>query len=315
MNRLNRAKESHLNKEYFKTDAYRVEYLKYLNNFIKDDLGENGDITSNIIFPDNYEARALILAKENFIIAGIDELLVFLGESIVEWRVRPDTVANPFLDGDFVNEGRIILSLNGPIKNLLMLERTILNFLQRMSGIATVANRAASKVSGLVLVCPTRKTFWGSLDKKACMMGGAGTHRINLSDAVLVKDNHIKLIDGIQLENLLKSRLPDVSFFEIEVNNSKEVLKYGEFLVELMKEYPNIKGVLMFDNMSPIRIKKCLGELKREGFYNDLLIEASGGITMKNIVNYAKSGVDIVSMGELTHSARAVDISMKIEKS
>jgi nicotinate-nucleotide pyrophosphorylase (carboxylating) len=208
----------------------------------------------------------------------------------------------------------VIAVLEGDAKEMLRMERTILNFLQHMCGVATAAQAYVRKcVRFPVLVCPTRKTPWGLLDKRACVVGGAGTHRLNLSDAVLVKDTHLDLLehDYRMLADKLAAAQNLGRFVEIEVESMAEGRKASRILAALQKER-SIPCLIMLDNMKPDDIRKFVKELRSSKSWRNILIEASGGISLKNIKEYARTGVDVVSVGAMTHSAQALDISFKI---
>ncbi len=309
MDRINRAKKSHINSEYFKSKIYESEYSDFLSLFLKYDLGNQGDITSDFVFDKDFSAEAIIIGRENFVLAGKEEFFSFLRASFDIWNVESATNIEEFNDGDNILSGDILFKLIGPIKSLLKLERSMLNFLQRMSGIASICNKASAKCGESVLICPTRKTFWGSLDKKACMLGGAGTHRINLNDAVLIKNNHLGSMQDNEFELANKPLPTNLSFFEVEVNTMQEAVYYALKMNEMNSD---IEKIIMLDNMWPEQILSTIENLKDKNLYDGILIEASGGISLENLDQYLNTGVDIISMGELTHSARAVDISMKI---
>ena len=190
-----------------------------------------------------------------------------------------------------IEKGDAIIKLVGGIKTILKLERTILNILQRMSGIATQTAHLV-KLCPHVLICPTRKTQWGLLDKKAVTVGGGGTHRLGLYDWILIKDNHLK-ISNFEFRILNK-------FWEIEVKNEKELKK----AIALKPD------VIMFDNFKPNQIKKLIKILHEK--HPQIIFEASGGINEETIKNYSQTGVDVISLGALTHSTKALDISLDI---
>ena len=184
------------------------------------------------------------------------------------------------------------MQIKGKIKDILKLERTILNILQRMSGIATTTNNIINKnKKSQALIVPTRKTQWGLLDKRAVSLGGGGTHRLGLYDWILIKDNHIKISNfKFQISN----------FFEIEVKNEKE----------LKLALTTKPDAIMLDNFSAKKIKQILKKYQKK--LQKTIIEASGGINEKNISKYYNSNVDIISLGSLTHSVKSLDISLKI---
>lgn len=269
------------NRKYFRQ-------VKWLVNFMLDeDLDKIGDITSDTLIKNNKKITAIIKAKETGIIAGIEEIKWLA----IGYRIQ---VTGYKKDGGRVKKGDKIIKLTGNIKTILKLERTILNILQRMSGIATETARL-SKLCPNILICPTRKTQWGLLDKKAVTVGGGGTHRLGLYDWILVKDNHIKCTNYE-----MNTKLRTTKFWEIEVKNKKELKK-----ALILK--PN---AIMLDNMMPKQIKNILKILKKT--HIDIIFEASGMINEHNIKQYAKSGVDVISLGALTHSAKALDICLDI---
>ena len=265
----------------------------------------NGDITTEIILKSSNKnnVTAQIIAKEVGIMAGKYEADYFCKalNLAVNWHVE---------DGESVDRGQTILELEGAASLILKAERPLLNFLGRLSGIATITRECVKKVPGDVLICPTRKTLWGLLDKKAVTVGGGGTHRLNLSSAFLAKENHLSLLknrDIFELKNIFSQQDEKAfgKFCEIEVENEEEALKAAEVLSSLK----NVQGVIMFDNFSVSDIKKILPKVRN--ISSDILIEASGGIDMDNIADYGSSGVDILSLGMLTHSAKNLDVSLR----
>lgn len=287
--------------------VYRKAIQGYLLAPLLADLDGGGDITSNILLP-AMDARAVIVSKQRGVLAGMRELAFFLNSFP---RVR---VTNRLDDGADLRRGSIIAVLEGDAKEILRLERTVLNFLQRMCGVATAAKAYVRKCGRLpVLVCPTRKTPWGLLDKRACVVGGAGTHRLNLSDAILVKDTHLDLFghDYRMLADKLGAAQNLGRFVEIEVESMAEGRKAAGILARLQKE-KSIPCLIMLDNMKPHDIRKFVKELRSSKLWLNILVEASGGINLKNIDEYARTGVDVLSVGSMTHSAQALDISLKI---
>ena len=257
-----------------KNKKYNTQ-VKWLVDFmLQEDLDTKGDITTDTIIKSNPKVTAIITVKENCILAGLEEV-----ESILNtYNLKPKTYKK-------------IIKLSGKIKDILKLERTILNILQRMSGIATQTNKLITKNNPLL--CSTRKTQWGLLDKKAVALGGGGTHRLGLYDWILIKDNHIA---NTKTHNLK----PITSFYEIECKTEKQVFEFAKLN----------PGAIMLDNMRPEKIKKIIKQIKKTN--PDIIIEASGGITEKNIREYQKTGVDIISLGSLTHSVKSLDISLNI---
>lgn len=269
---------------------------------MKKDVGR-GDITTKACFPKSKQISAYIVAKETGILAGRQEIDFFLG--------RYRTIRFRFLkrDGDFLKKGDRILMLRGSVHDLMKTERVILNLLGRMSGVATFTHRIVSlakKINPRILITPTRKTLWGLLDKRACSLGGAGTHRLGLDSAILIKHNHIrasglplgKFLNNVML-SLSKHDAPKPRFVEVEVGNAHDAQIAAEFPV-----------ILMLDNMKPRAIRKTLASIPKNS--KALYFEASGGINGRNIASYAKSGVQILSLGMLTHSAPMLDFSMRV---
>lgn len=286
---------------------YRKAIQAYLLAPLLADLEGGGDITSNVLLSSE-NITGVIISKEKGILAGMKELSFFL-DSFPKVRV-----ANRLDDGADLRKGSIVAVLEGDAREMLRLERTILNFLQHMCGVATAANSYVRMLGRFpVLVCPTRKTPWGLLDKRACVVGGAGTHRLNLSDAVLVKDTHLDLLghDYQILADKLAAAQNLGRFVEIEVESIAEGRKAAKILAGLQKDV-SIPCLIMLDNMKPSDIRKFVKELRSSQDWRNILVEASGGINLKNISEYARTGVDVLSVGAMTHSAKALDISLKI---
>jgi len=307
------AKKTHLHAEgvSLRNPIYQKAVLHHTQEQISEDTNGKNDRTTALFPQQSKKIRAIIKSKSKGIIAGLEELSLFF-DKVSEVRVK-------FFkkDGEEVKKNEPILELHGTAMQILTLERTVLNLLQRMSGIATLTNSLKKKIPAHVLLTPTRKTLWGLLDKKACVVGGGGTHRLNLDDAILIKDTHIDLLDhnwkGI-LEQLLNTEDPG-RFIEIEVEKESEAFEIASQYAHTSTQSRlalKVPWVIMFDNMSPLQIKKTLSILQKRKLSTNLLFEASGGINTKNMAAYGKSGVDIISMGALTHSASALDFSLKI---
>ena len=259
---------------------------------------DKGDVTTNL-FVDKKDqiVKAEITAKENGILAGMLEAEWFLEKLGVR-------IIKKKKDGSKIKKGDLVMSLSGRVDEMLSGERTLLNLLQRMSGIATATHRLASKLPKSIKLLSTRKTFWGELDKRAVSIGGGCTHRLNLSDAVLIKENHIALSEdpekGFQNANKKKLR-----FIEIELENLNQVFAFV-VLYKLIKPIKNM--VVMLDDFKPSDIKKAVKILKKIG----VLIEVSGGINEKNIKKYVIKGVDFILSGAITNKAGVVDLSLNI---
>lgn len=277
--------------------------------YLKEDTPK-GDITSHAIFGrTSCRARAVIVAKEEMVISGF----VAVKEILKNFRkIRLKINRN---DGKSAKKGNVLATLEGSVADLLLVERTILNFLQRMSGIATLTQRFVHSVHSVhrvhLKILDTRKTTPGlrELEKKAVRDGGGQNHRMNLSDQYLIKDNHIDAAGSVAnalmavLEHRRRSK--QKRLIEVEVRTPDE-------FIEALIFRPDI---ILLDNMKPAVIKKlvqirdqlCLGGKKT-------LLEVSGGVSLRNIKKYLKTGAERISVGALTHSARAVDIAMKIQK-
>jgi nicotinate-nucleotide pyrophosphorylase (carboxylating) len=258
---------------------------------------------------------AVVLAREAGVAAGLEEF-AFLFES------RGISVRFEKKDGDVFAEDDVILRLEGDHNTLLSLERSGLNLLQRMSGIATMTRciqQCVRERCPSTRVVATRKTLWGLLDKRAVHLGGGGTHRLGLGDAILIKNNHLALIARreeeaapLALERAWHHR-SEAAFIEIEVRSEWAALTAAGTFRRLQKQsgerYPCL---LMLDNLPPREINPILDSLRREHFWNYALIEASGGVSEKNAEAYADTGVDAISVGALTHSVRALDLCLRV---
>jgi nicotinate-nucleotide pyrophosphorylase (carboxylating) len=262
---------------------------------LEEDIGPGDVTTDTLIEPDRVE-RATIVAKESFVLAGL-ELAQEVFRSL-DSAMSFDTSSH---DSDSIESGDEILKVTGKLHALLTGERTALNFLQRLSGIATFTRKFVDRTRGSgVRITDTRKTTpgWRKLEKYAVRMGGARNHRFGLYDGILIKDNHIKACGGIT-EAVERVRKNQGQFLriEVEVTDLKEV-------EEALKSGVDI---IMLDNMDINGIKKSIG------FIGDrALVEVSGGVGLDSVAELAATGVDIISIGALTHSARAVDISMRV---
>jgi len=271
-----------------------------LQKFLEEDLGQ-GDVTTAATIPEDTSLEAIVVAKEAGTVAGLEEAKVFLehfGLS-VETKVS---------DGADVKPRTVLLRITGNARTLLSLERTLLNLLSRMSGIATTTYRVVMKVKeagyATRIVC-TRKVAPGLtyFDRKAVMMGGGGLHRLHLDDMLLIKDNHIATVGG--LEEAIKRAKKAASFskkIEVEVSTLNDAIKAANMQVD----------IVMLDNFTPDQIRKTLKALGKDNPGSKITVEASGGINEKNVLEFAATGVDILSLGEITQSARALDISLEV---
>lgn len=269
---------------------------KYIENYFEEDIGW-GDITTDLLIDHEIKATASIKAKEEGVIAGLD--VVDVSFQLLDSSI---TFIKKINDGDEVVSGDIIAEVKGPINKILKGERLCLNLLQRMSGIATYTRHLCNLIKPYkAKVTDTRKTVPGLryFDRYAVVIGGGVNHRYNLSDSILIKDNHIKLVGGIK-EALIKvkAKASHTQKIEIEVQNLnqfQEALKYGA-------------DIILLDNMSIDSIRKAV-EVAQE----KVILEASGNINESNIVSFAETGVNIISCGALTHSVKALDINMIVE--
>ena len=270
--------------------------LTYLLRFLEEDV-PFGDVTSEAVIPEDLEAEAVIIAKQDGVIAGLEEAKVLFEHFGVKVELKAK-------DGDEVKRGTVVIKLKGNARKILLVERTALNIIGRMSGIATQTRKLVEKirtVSPKVRVAGTRKTLLKPLDKKAILIGNGEPHRFSLSDAILIKDNHLALVP---LEEAIK-RAKTFSVYkivEVEVESLEDALKAAKAGAD----------VIMLDNMTPEQIKEVLEALKREGLRDKVKIEVSGGITEENIGDYAKLDIDVISLGALTHSVKNFDVSLEI---
>lgn len=259
-----------------------------------------GDITSQAVVDEGKIVKAYIISKDEGILAGIDiirQLFEEKGVKVTFWLA----------DGTRISNSDLLMSLEGDARTILLLERTVLNLLMRMSGVASAANHFVDIVKDSnVRIAGTRKTSpaLGKFDKYALKVGGADTHRFGLDDMVLIKDNHIAAC-GTPLEALKKAK-DNTSF-------SKKIEIEVETLDDAIECVKNGADIVMLDNMSPSEVKEVIDELNKLNIRQNSLIEVSGGINEENILEYADLGVDIISMGALTHATRSLDFSLRLQ--
>lgn len=264
-----------------------------IEKFLEEDIGK-GDITSDALLSDeNVEGK--IFSKEKCVLAGLEEAKNIFEKLGVEVNAYAK-------DGCNIRKGTAILNLKGSAKSILAGERTALNFLSRMSGIATLTNKTVGKCRRInpdVKIAATRKTTPGFryYEKKAVMFGGGISHRYGLYDAILIKDNHIKIVGSI--EECVKRAKKTQKKIEIEVENIDDAVKAAKSGAD----------TIMFDNFTLENVKKGYEKIKK--INENIKIEVSGGITPKNIADYAKCA-NIISLGMLTHSVKSVDFSLEI---
>ncbi len=271
-----------------------------LKKFLDEDEGQ-GDITTNAVVPKDTHVRAQIIVKEPAVICGISETKVFFEMLGVSFSEKVN-------DGDEVAAGTVVAEVEGNGRPILTTERTILNILMRMSGIATETRRLVNEVkktSPKVRIAATRKTAPGLryFDKRAVVVGGGDPHRMRLDDAVLIKDNHIVIAGGIE-EAVKRARasLGSSKKIEVEAKTREQAVQAAKMGVD----------IVMLDNMSLKEAEGTLKELAVRNLRKKVLIEISGGITPKNLVSYAKLEPDIISLGSLTHSVKAIDMSLEV---
>ena len=272
-------------------DFSRVDRI--IEYALREDLGD-GDVTTNSLATEKEDSKAVVRAKARGVIAGLP-----IAKRVFQ-KLDPTVVCVDNIgDGEDIKPGDILSEINGGTRALLSGERLALNILQRLSGIATLTSKYVKAVEGLpVKILDTRKTAPGLriLDKYAVSVGGGFNHRFGLFDGVLIKDNHIAIAGGIQ-EAVAVIRKKYKQKYKIEVETSD---------LEQVKE-ALIAGadIIMLDNMSPEQMKKAVRLIDRNA-----LVEASGGISLKNVRGVAETGVDFISVGALTHSAPALDIGL-----
>ena len=291
---LDNGNKLNLGQSAYKKAVRLYVWRSYLNDLSK------GDVTTNTFIPKKRQiVTAKITAKELGVLAGVQEAEWFLKKVGVQ-MVRGKK------DGARLKKGDLVMELQGRADKILAVERTLLNLLQRMSGIATMTRALSSELPKSIKLLATRKTFWGDLDKRAVSVGGGGTHRLNLNDAILIKENHIMLCGDFE-KSLKKAfkKASRVRFVEVELESIDQVLVFEKIAKELSLP-KNV--VVMLDNFTPLSIKKAVLILKSL----DVLIEVSGGIDAKNIKKYTLKGVSAISSGAIINKADALDLSLLI---
>jgi len=273
--------------------------FQQIGAFLTEDLGR-GDITTQSTVTRNAHARGRFLAKEPMVVAGLEA-----AEAVFSTLDAQQQLEAFISDGDEVEAGKVIARTNGFADVLLAGERVALNLLQRLSGIATITRKFVREVEGTnAQIVDTRKTTPGlrMLEKYAVESGGGRNHRFGLDDGVLIKDNHIALAGGVGAAvERARSAVGHLHKIEVEVSNEGD----------LREAITSGANILLLDNLTPEETR-VLVVLARE-LSPHVLLEASGGIRLENVRAYAEAGVDLISVGALTHSARAMDISFKIQ--
>jgi nicotinate-nucleotide pyrophosphorylase (carboxylating) len=271
-----------------------------LLNFLAEDVGE-GDVTSLLLVSPEAVVDAEVISGEAGTVAGIEEARVLSEAAGLKTRAHVK-------DGDKIKPGQVLLRVKGNARTILAIERTMLNVLTRMSGIATATASIVEKVRKAgrqVIIASTRKTAPGLLyfDKKAVSLGGGDPHRLHLDDMILIKDNHIAVVGSV--EKAVEKARKKASFskkIEVEITGLEDILPAVHAGAD----------VIMLDNFSPEQVEKAVALLKEKKLRNRVLLEASGGITEKNILEFGSKGIDIISLGMITASVNALDMSLEI---
>jgi nicotinate-nucleotide pyrophosphorylase (carboxylating) len=280
-----------------------LDERKALLNFLREDIGR-GDITSNSVLKPNLLASSTILCKdsEQAVVAGLREVGIVFDLCKCSCRALVD-------EGSMVSRGNEVMRIKGRARDILKAERTALNLLMRMSGIATETKKfveVVKKISKDIEIAGTRKTAPGlrSFDKKAIKIGGGRTHRNSLDEMVLIKDNHLVLTGSIRESISSAKKLVGNNIkVECEVTDLQSAIEAINFGAD----------VIMLDNFSPHEVENATRVLKELGLRQKCLLEISGGISLANVSQFAKSNPDIISVGSLTHSVKSVDFSLEVD--
>ena len=278
----------------------KLQIEEIIDRALAEDLG-GGDVTTEALISADRRGTGFIVGKKEGILAGIN-----VAKQVFH-RVDPELKVEVLLeDGAQIKPGSKVANVSGSIASILAAERVALNFLQRLSGIASETNRYVEAVKGLpVRIMDTRKTTPGlrSLEKHAIKVGGGENHRMSLGDGILIKDNHLAALSsqGLNIKQIVaraRQNSPQRLPVEVEVGTVSEALEAAEAGAD----------IVMLDNMSLEDMRKAV-----KSIHGRALIEASGGITLENVRAVAETGVDFISVGALTHSVRALDISLELE--
>lgn len=274
-------------------DVLKVSPKKELARFLAEDLGK-GDITSRLL--PNKTISARIITREKGIVAGAKYAKMLLSSKGCTVKI----VKN---DGRAIQPNDTVLEIRGPARSILSAERTVLNLLSRMSGIATQTRRLVEKTKGTrAKIYATRKTAPGLrfFDKEAVALGGGEKHRMTLDEMILIKDNHLAVAESF--EKIVRDAKRTGKKFEVEVENLQDAITAAR----------EGATIVMLDNFTPRQITQTIRELKKQKLRNKIMLEASGGINLKNARKYAKTGVDIISIGNITNSVKAIDYSLEV---
>jgi nicotinate-nucleotide pyrophosphorylase (carboxylating) len=276
------------------------DVLSSIGEFLAEDIGR-GDITTTATVPPDSRGIGRFLAKEDIVLCGIE-----IAEAVF-FHLDPESseIDSSFAEGDEITNGTVFATLKGYADVLLIGERTALNLIQRMSGIATLTRQYVKAIEGTnAVIVDTRKTTPGlrMLEKYAVTVGGGKNHRMGLDDGVLIKDNHIALAGGItEAVSAAKRQAGHLHKIEVEISNWAQLREAIEAGAE----------IVLLDNQTPDEAAKLVSMAR--GLNPGVLIEASGGMDLDRVRSFAEAGVDLISVGRLTHSAKAVDISFKIQ--
>ena len=268
---------------------------KELLRFLSEDV-RSGDITSALLTKKKIVAK--VISRQQGVIAGIK-----FAKNL--FQLKDCTVKSFVKDGAKVKPNQKILQVSGSTQSVLSCERTALNLLSRMSGIATQTSFLVSKirsVSKKINLYSTRKTAPGLriFDKEAVKIGGGHKHRMSLDEMIMIKDNHLVLCNS--MEDIIKQARKKRKCVEVEVENQKDALLAAKMGA----------SIIMLDNFTPTEIKRTIAALRKKKMYNKIKLEASGGITSKNIIAYARTGVDMISVGSITNSVTGLDLSLEV---
>lgn len=273
-----------------------------LKQLLADDVGQ-GDVTAAALVPPGLIVMAVVIAKESGVAAGIEEAKI-LAESM-DLKVEANIA-----DGEVFKYKQVLMQITGDAQTILTVERTLLNLLSRMCGIATATSRLTEKIrkaKSKAKIAATRKSAPGLLyfDKKAVLLGGGDPHRLHLDDMILIKDNHLALAgDPVEAVKLAKEKCSFTKKVEVEITKVADITRVAEAGAD----------VIMLDNFTPEQVDQAIEALKSAKLRREVLIEVSGGINSETILDYALAEVDIISVGEITHSVKSLDISLEIIK-
>jgi nicotinate-nucleotide pyrophosphorylase (carboxylating) len=279
-----------------------LDVRESLLNFLREDIG-TGDITSNsIIDPQAYTLAEIVCkANETAVVCGLEEASIIFEMCGCKTKTL-------LRDGSLIKKGSIVMEVIGKALSIMKAERTALNLIMRMSGIATETRKFTASIHnscGFIRIASTRKTAPGLrfFDKKAVAMGGGETHRMRLDDMVLIKDNHISLVGSVgDAIKCARKKIGSSVKIECEATNLEEAISAVNAGADRV----------MLDNFSPTEVARTIDELSRRGIRDKAKIEVSGGIMLQNVKSYAKAKPDVISIGYLTHSPKAVDFSLEV---